>query len=66
MKQALNVSDSTKNIFLMVAGLILLLFALGAFSYALRILVIIMGAGMLALGLVRAGYWDKVLRIAKK
>lgn len=66
MKQALNVSDSTKNIFLMVAGLILLLFALGAFSYALRILVIIMGAGMLALGLIRAGYWDKVLRIAKK
>jgi hypothetical protein len=66
MKQAFNVSDSTKNILLMVAGLVLLLFALGVFAPTLRILVIMMGIGVLALGFIRGGYWDKVMGLIKK
>lgn len=66
MKQALNISDSTKNILLIAAGLILVLYAVGVFTCTFRILVILIGAAMFAAGFIRGGYWDKVVKLIKK
>jgi len=66
MKQAFNISDSTKNILLIAAGLILFLYAFGIFTCTFRILVILIGAGMFAAGFIRGGYWAKIMKLIKK
>ena len=66
MKHMLNLSENTKNILLMVAGVILLLHALGIFACSLTTLVIIVALAMIATGFVRGGYWDKAMGLIGK
>lgn len=66
MKQVLNLSENTQNIILLVAGLILFLYALGIFTCAFRILIIIIAVAMFTTGFIRGGYWNKVRAFIKK
>ncbi len=66
MKQIIDLSDSTKNIFLIVAGTIILLNALHIFECTLRALVIIISVSMIAVGLIRGEYIQKIRSLIKK
>ena len=66
MKEMLNLSDSTKNILLIVAGVILLLHALHVFDQTLNTIIALVAIAMIVIGVVRAGYWDKLKGLISK
>lgn len=66
MKQLVNLNDNTKNILLMVSGIILLLYAFGLFRCVLTTLVVIVGLLMFFTGFTRGGYWGKVKSLVGK
>jgi hypothetical protein len=60
-----NFSEQQKVLALIVVGVLLLLYTLNIFNYS-NVIVFLIGLGIVALGIIKAGYHKPLLKLIKR